>query len=58
GNFTPIGASANVVAYNSLEKKGITIGWIRWIKLAVPCTVVALLISTVMLIAKYLIRFY
>jgi len=58
GNFTPIGASANVVAYHSMEKKGITIGWIRWIKLALPCTVVALLVSTLMLIAKNLIRFY
>jgi Na+/H+ antiporter NhaD/arsenite permease-like protein len=58
GNFTPIGASANVVAYHSMEKKGITIGWIRWIKLAFPCTVVALLISTLMLIGKNLLRFY
>lgn len=58
GNFTPIGASANVVAYHSLEKKGVTIGWLRWIRLALPCTTVALIISTLMLIAKNAIRFY
>lgn len=58
GNFTPIGASANVVAYHSLEKKGVTIGWLRWIRLALPCTVVALIISTLALIAKNAIRFY
>jgi Na+/H+ antiporter NhaD/arsenite permease-like protein len=58
GNFTPIGASANVVAYHSLEKKGVTIGWLRWIRLALPCTVVALIISTLLLIAKNAVRFY
>lgn len=58
GNFTPIGASANVVAYHSMEKKGVTIGWLRWMRLALPCTAVALLVSTLMLIGKYLISFY
>ncbi len=58
GNFTPIGASANVVAYHSLEKKGITIGWWRWIKLTVPCTAVALVMATLLLFVKKSLGFY
>ncbi|MFO7928097.1 MAG: hypothetical protein R6U35_00325 [Candidatus Humimicrobiaceae bacterium] len=26
-NFTPIGASVNVVAYTTMEKRGRSIGW-------------------------------
>ena len=58
GNGTPIGASANVVAYTSLEKHGILVGWIRWMKIAIPPTVVALLLCNVMLYIKYLTGFY
>lgn len=42
GNMTPIGASANVMAYSILEKNNIRIGWGRWLKLAVPPTILAL----------------
>src|SRR4030066_455268 len=49
GNFTPIGASANVVAYTAMEKKGYSIGWGRWLKLAVPATFIALTIGNVAL---------
>jgi Na+/H+ antiporter NhaD/arsenite permease-like protein len=46
GNMTPIGASANVVAYRVLEKTGIKVGWLKWMKHAIPVTVLALAIST------------
>ena len=58
GNFTPIGASANVVAYTAMEKKGHSIGWGRWLKLAVPATFIALTICNLGLYLKYLIGFY
>ncbi|MCL4378282.1 MAG: SLC13 family permease [Actinobacteria bacterium] len=58
GNFTPIGASANVVAYTSMEKKGLRIGWGRWLKLAVPATFISLIICNIGLYIKYIINFY
>jgi Na+/H+ antiporter NhaD/arsenite permease-like protein len=58
GNFTPIGASANVVAYTSMEKKGLIIGWARWIKLAIPATFIALTICNIGVWIKYISGFY
>ncbi|MDI6738780.1 MAG: SLC13 family permease [Candidatus Edwardsbacteria bacterium] len=58
GNATPIGASANVVAYHAMDKHGLRIGWGRWMKMAIPSTVLALAIANLMLIVKYLIKFY
>jgi len=58
GNGTPIGAASNVLAYNSLEKHGVLVGWIRWMKIAIPPTVLALVLCNVMLYIKYLIGFY
>ncbi|MDD1721664.1 MAG: anion permease, partial [Euryarchaeota archaeon] len=58
GNLTPIGASANVVAYNSMEKHGLRIGWAKWIKTAAPPTIVALIICSILLYAKYAVGFY
>ncbi len=52
GNGTPIGASANVVAYAAMEKKGHRIGWPRWMWLAVPQTMTALLLSNLGLALK------
>ena len=57
GNFTPIGASANVVAYTSMEKKGLHIGWGRWLKLAIPATFISLIICNLGLYIKYIIIF-
>jgi Na+/H+ antiporter NhaD/arsenite permease-like protein len=57
GNGTPIGASANVVAYASLEKKGHRIGWPRWMWLAIPQTMVALLICNLGLALKLWLKF-
>jgi Na+/H+ antiporter NhaD/arsenite permease-like protein len=58
GNGTPIGASANVVAYHSLEKRGIRIGWGRWMRMAIPSTVLAVFIANLLLVVKYLIHLY
>ena len=58
GNFTPIGASANVVAYTCMEKRGQSIGWATWLKLAVPATLIALVISNIGIFIKYFIGFY
>ena len=58
GNLTPIGASANVVAYTSLEKHGTRMGWVRWIKIAAPPTLLALLLCNLLLYLKYLVGFY
>ncbi len=58
GNFTPIGASANVVAYAAMEKRGQSIGWGRWLKLALPASVIGLIIANVGIYIKYIIGFY
>jgi len=58
GNFTPIGASANVVACASMEKRGNSIGWGMWLKLAVPASIIALIISNIGIFIKYIIGFY
>jgi Na+/H+ antiporter NhaD/arsenite permease-like protein len=58
GNLTPIGASANVVAYSSLEKHGTRMGWVRWIKIAAPPTLVALVLCNILVYIKYLVGFY
>lgn len=58
GNGTPIGASANVVAYAAMEKHGHRIGWPRWMWLAIPQTLAALLISNLGLALKLWLKFY
>ncbi|MCM8785093.1 MAG: SLC13 family permease [Candidatus Omnitrophica bacterium] len=58
GNFTPIGASANVVAYGFLESQGIKIGWKRWIKLMFLPNLFAVFISYIFVILKFMIGFY
>jgi Na+/H+ antiporter NhaD/arsenite permease-like protein len=58
GNGTPIGASANVVAYTSMEKRGVRIGWGRWMRLAVPPTLVALVISNLGIALKWALNFF
>jgi len=58
GNFTPIGASANVLGYAFMESQHIRIGWGRWIKLAFLPTLVALIICWAGLFVKYKIGFY
>jgi Na+/H+ antiporter NhaD/arsenite permease-like protein len=58
GNLTPIGASANVVAYSSLEKEGIKIGWGRWMRLALPQGLAALLVSYAGILLKLHFNFW
>lgn len=58
GNFTPIGASANVVAYGFLESQGIRIGWKKWIKIMFLPNLVAVSVSYIFIILKFLIGFY
>jgi Na+/H+ antiporter NhaD/arsenite permease-like protein len=52
GNLTPIGASANVVAYTIVERGHASIGWKRWILLAVPPTIIAMVLASGLLILK------
>ncbi|MFN4227299.1 MAG: SLC13 family permease [Candidatus Ratteibacteria bacterium] len=58
GNFTPIGASANVVAYGFLESQGVKIGWKRWIKLMFLPNLFAVSVSYIFVILKFMIGFY
>ncbi|MCM8804059.1 MAG: SLC13 family permease [Candidatus Omnitrophica bacterium] len=58
GNFTPIGASANVIAYSFLENQGIKIGWGKWIKLMFLPNLVAVSVSYILIILKFIIGFY
>ncbi len=52
GSLTPIGASANVVAYTFMERNQVKIGWKRWIFLAVPPTLLAMMIASLLVAAK------
>jgi len=52
GNLTPIGASANVVAYSFMERNHGTIGWKRWLIVAVPPTILAMIFASVLIALK------
>jgi Na+/H+ antiporter NhaD/arsenite permease-like protein len=52
GNLTPIGASANVVAYSIVERDHGKVGWKRWIIVAVPPTLLAMGLASVLLLLK------
>ena len=52
GNLTPIGASANVVAYSFMERNHGTIGWKRWLGAAVPPTLLIMIFTSVAVMAK------
>ncbi len=58
GNFSPIGASGNVVAYTAMENRGQSIGWGRWLKLSVPATIIALAVSNIGIFIKYITGFF
>ncbi len=53
GNATPIGASANVVGTAIAEREGYPIGWGRFIKYALPATIMVIALSYLLLIARY-----
>ena len=58
GNMTPIGASANVVAYSFLEKHHGPVGWKRWALIAIPPTIVAMILASVLLTLKGITGWY
>ena len=58
GNLTPIGASANVVAYSYMEHNHGSIGWKRWLVIAVPPTLLIMIIASFILVYKNQIGWY
>lgn len=58
GNLTPIGASANLVAYSYMEKNGNKIGWGRWLKLALPPGLAAMVVAYIGLVIKMRLNFF
>ena len=52
GNLTPIGASANVVAYSFMERNHGAIGWKRWLAAAVPPTILIMIFASFAVMAK------
>ena len=58
GNLTPIGASANVVAYSYMEHNHGSIGWKRWMMIAVPPTIIVMIIASIILLYKNQIGWY
>lgn len=52
GNLTPIGASANVVAYAFMERNHGAIGWKRWLGAAVPPTLIVMVFASFAMILK------
>ena len=52
GNLTPIGASANVVAYSFMERNHGAIGWKRWLVVAVPPTILIMIVASLMVMLK------
>lgn len=55
GNATLVGASANVVVSGMAQKEGHKIGFLSYMKVAVPLTIVALIICTIYMYVRYLI---
>jgi Na+/H+ antiporter NhaD/arsenite permease-like protein len=54
GNATLVGASANVVVSGMAHKEGHKISFVEYLKIAVPLTVVAMIICTVYVYLRYL----
>ena len=54
GNATPIGASANVVGTAIAEREGYRIGWGRFMKSALPCMILVIALSQLLLMVRYL----
>lgn len=54
GSATPIGASANVVGIATAAKSGHIIRWGKYCKIMAPATIIVLIVSTIMIFARYL----
>ncbi len=55
GSATPIGASANVVGTAVAIKNGYPVGWGRYCRYCVPATILVLLLSTGLIILRYVV---
>lgn len=53
GNATPIGASANVVGTAIAEREGYPISWGRFLKYALPATILILALCHLLLVLRY-----
>jgi Na+/H+ antiporter NhaD/arsenite permease-like protein len=53
GNFTPIGASANVVGLSILSKAGVDVEWKEYLKAVVPITFINILVAGVLFALFY-----
>lgn len=58
GNLTPIGASANVVAYSFMERNHGPVGWRRWMLVAAPPTVLTMILASLLVVLKSHIGWY
>ncbi|HKZ69892.1 MAG TPA: SLC13 family permease [Anaerolineales bacterium] len=58
GNLTPIGASANVVAYSIMEKHHGPVGWKRWLSIAAPPTLIVMILASALVFVKGQIGWY
>lgn len=58
GNLTPIGASANVVAYSYMEHHHGKIGWKRWVLIAALPTFAAMVLASGLVMLKGQIGWY
>ena len=54
GNATLVGASANVIVSGIAEREGHKIGFLEYMKLAVPMTIVGLIVSSIYVGIRYL----
>jgi len=54
GNFTLVGASANVVVAGIAERNGHPIGFIQYLRYSVPITFITIIISTIYVWLRYL----
>lgn len=58
GNITPIGASANVVAYAYMEHNHGSVGWKRWLLIAGPPSILVMIIASSLILLKGQIGWY
>jgi Na+/H+ antiporter NhaD/arsenite permease-like protein len=49
GNITPVGASANIVAIGLLRKRGVQVGFMEFVRIGLPFTIVAVVVSSIFL---------
>ena len=54
GSATPIGASANVVGTSIASREGYPVTWGKYCKVAVPATIIVILISMLSIYVRYL----